>query len=128
VPHRPRTHVTIRATPVILAPAGAVEPPGLTSVSHGPLVDTRSPGSPDPDGPGGRHWNPLDSFYVALMSLTTVGYGEVHPLSRSGQIVASALMLTGAIAMLVGIGVVVDLIVELELTDYAGRGHPHRDR
>ena len=106
-----------------------MEPPGLASVGHGPLVDTRCPpGSPDPDGPGGRHWNPFYSFYVALMSLTTVGYGEVHPLSRSGQIVASALMLTGAIAVLVGIGVVVDLIVELELTDYAGRGHPHRDR
>ena len=41
---------------------------------------------------------------MALMSLTTVGYGEVHPLSRSGQIVASALVFTRAIAVLVGIG------------------------
>jgi voltage-gated potassium channel len=26
-------------------------------------------------------WSLFDSFYMALMTLTTVGYGEVHPLS-----------------------------------------------
>ena len=55
---------------------------------------------------------------MALLTLTTVGYGEVHPLSRAGQILASALMLTGVGAVFIGFGVVVDLIVRLELSDY----------
>ena len=66
-------------------------------------------------------WDLLDSFYMALLTLTTVGYGEVHPLSRAGQVVASALMLTGVGAVFVGFGVVVDLIVKLELSDYFGQ-------
>lgn len=66
-------------------------------------------------------WDLLDSLYMTLLTLTTVGYGEVHPLSRAGQVVASALMLTGVAAVFVGFGVVVDLIVKLEVSDYFGQ-------
>jgi voltage-gated potassium channel len=40
-------------------------------------------------------WNWWDSFYMVLISITTVGYGEVHPLSRPGQVFASCVILSG---------------------------------
>jgi len=66
-------------------------------------------------------WSPFDAFYMTLMTLTTVGYGEVHPLSLGGRIIASSLMLGGVAIVFVSIGVLVDVIVKLELADYFGR-------
>ena len=40
-------------------------------------------------------WPLFDSFYMALMTLTTVGYGEVRPLSFHGRLFASFLMVVG---------------------------------
>ena len=68
-----------------------------------------------------ENWSLFDSFYMTLMTLTTVGYGEVHPLSTAGRVVASAVMMAGVIAVFLSIGVLVDLIVNLELGDYFGR-------
>jgi len=71
-------------------------------------------------------WTFFDSFYMTLMTLTTVGYGEVHPLSLSGRIVAVALMMGGVVAVFVSIGVLVDLIIKLELADFFGRKRRQR--
>ena len=30
-------------------------------------------------------WNWLDAFYMTVITISTVGYGEIHPLSESGQ-------------------------------------------
>lgn len=40
----------------------------------------------------------LDAFYMTVITLTTVGFGEVTELSRSGQIFTIGLILTGVIA------------------------------
>lgn len=66
-------------------------------------------------------WSLFDSFYMTLMTLTTVGYGEVHPLSLYGRIVASMLMFAGVATVFVSIGVLVDQVVKLEMGDYFGR-------
>jgi voltage-gated potassium channel len=66
-------------------------------------------------------WSLFDGFYMTLMTLTTVGYGEVRPLSVSGRIVASALMMGGVVTVFISIGVLVDLIVKLEMADTFGR-------
>jgi voltage-gated potassium channel len=34
-------------------------------------------------------WPLFDSFYMALITLATVGYGEVHPLTFRGRLFAS---------------------------------------
>jgi voltage-gated potassium channel len=60
------------------------------------------------------------------MTLTTVGYGEVHPLSFSGRLIASALMLGGVAAVFISIGVLVDTIIKLELADPFGRKRRER--
>ena len=63
---------------------------------------------------------------MTLMTLTTVGYGEIHPLSFSGRIVAAVLMLGGVATVFISIGVLVDIIIKLELADYFGRKRRQR--
>src|SRR6185503_220234 len=71
-------------------------------------------------------WSLFEGFYMTLMTLTTVGYGEVHPLSFSGRLVAAALMLGGVAMVFIAIGVLVDIIIKLELADYFGRKRRQR--
>jgi len=40
-------------------------------------------------------WGFLDSLYMTLITLTTVGFGEVHKLSRTGQIFTIGLIVVG---------------------------------
>ncbi len=71
-------------------------------------------------------WPLFDSFYMTLMTLTTVGYGEIHPLSQSGRILASLLMLIGVTSVFVSIAILAETLLRLEMTDYFGRRR--RDR
>lgn len=40
-------------------------------------------------------WSFLDALYMTVISVTTVGYGEVHELSSAGRIVAMAVLFCG---------------------------------
>lgn len=40
-------------------------------------------------------WNFLDSFYMTLITISTIGYGEVHRLSQSGRLFTSLLIIFG---------------------------------
>lgn len=40
-------------------------------------------------------WDLLSSFYMVVITLSTVGYGEVHPLSQSGRMFAALLIMSG---------------------------------
>jgi voltage-gated potassium channel len=40
-------------------------------------------------------WNVWDAFYMTIISVTTVGYREVHDLSRAGQVFTSVLLVLG---------------------------------
>ena len=71
-------------------------------------------------------WPLFDSFYMTLMTLTTVGFGEVHPLSHAGRVFASFLMLAGVTTVFVSIAVLGETLLRLEMTDYFGR--KRRDR
>jgi len=39
-----------------------------------------------------EHWTWFDAFYMTLTTMTTIGYGEIHPLSHSGRIFNSFLI------------------------------------
>jgi voltage-gated potassium channel len=66
-------------------------------------------------------WPVFDAFYMAIMTLSTVGYGEVHPLSFEGRLFASFLMLVGVATVFVSFAVLGDALLRLELADYFGR-------
>ena len=40
-------------------------------------------------------WGPWDAFYMTVITVTTVGYGEVHPLSQAGRAFTVVILLTG---------------------------------
>jgi len=42
-----------------------------------------------------EHWSLSDSAYMVLITLATIGYGEVKPLSEAGRIFTSVLILIG---------------------------------
>jgi len=58
---------------------------------------------------------------MALITLTTVGYREVHPLSGNGRLFNSVFMMMGVTSIFISIGVLADTVLNLELGDYFGR-------
>jgi voltage-gated potassium channel len=40
-------------------------------------------------------WSAWDAFYMTIISLTTVGYREVHPMSRAGEAFTTVLLVGG---------------------------------
>ncbi len=60
----------------------------------------------------------FDAFYMTLITLTTVGYHEVHPLSQAGRAFNSALILFGVITLFLAIGGMTQTIIELELGEF----------
>ena len=62
-----------------------------------------------------EHYPVFDAFYMTLTTVTTVGYGEVHPLSLAGRIFNCFLILFGVVIMLLAIGAMTQTVIELEL-------------
>jgi voltage-gated potassium channel len=60
-------------------------------------------------------WSILDSLYAAAQTVTTVGYGDVTPATRSGRLFATAFMLAGVGVVLYALTVTVHAIVQSEL-------------
>ena len=68
---------------------------------------------------------PFDAFYMTLTTMTTVGYGEIHPLSRAGRVFNSFLIMFGVTTILIAIGTMTQTIIEVELGD---RLHQRRNK
>jgi voltage-gated potassium channel len=68
-----------------------------------------------------ERWNPFDSLYMTIITLTTVGYGEVHPLSKAGKFFTIILILSGVGAMLYALGSGAKTLIEGELREILGR-------
>ncbi|MBZ5575722.1 MAG: potassium channel protein [Acidobacteriia bacterium] len=61
------------------------------------------------------HYPPFDAFYMALTTMTTVGYGEIHPLNHAGRVFNSFLIVFGVTTMFIAIGAMTQTIIEQEL-------------
>ena len=64
-----------------------------------------------------EHWPVFDAFYMTLITMTTVGYAEVHPLTHAGRVFNSVLIVIGVSMIFVAIGVMTQTIVEMEFGD-----------
>lgn len=57
-------------------------------------------------------WNAWDAFYMTAITVTTVGYREVHELSRAGQVWTTIVLLTGVATLFYTASIVMALVVE----------------
>ena len=69
---------------------------------------------------------PFDAFYMTLITITTVGYTEVHPLSHAGRIFNSFVIFFGVTTMFFAIGAMTQSIIQLELGEYFGKRRHRR--
>ncbi|MGC8760884.1 MAG: potassium channel family protein [Bryobacteraceae bacterium] len=63
----------------------------------------------------------LDAIYMAVMTMTTVGYGEIHPLGRAGRLFNTFYIAISVSMMLMVIGIMTQTIFEAELRNVFGR-------
>jgi voltage-gated potassium channel len=68
-----------------------------------------------------EHYPVFDAFYMTLTTVTTVGYGELHTLSRAGRVFNSFLILFGVFIILLAIGAMTQTVIELELNQFFGK-------
>jgi voltage-gated potassium channel len=66
-------------------------------------------------------WSAFDALYMTVITLATVGYGEIHPLSTAGRIHTIALILIGFGVVAYGLSTVTAFLVEGQLTDILGK-------
>jgi voltage-gated potassium channel len=60
-------------------------------------------------------WTPWDALYMTVISVTTVGYREVHPLSRAGQLFTMLVLMVGVATVLYTFSFFMARIVEGDL-------------
>ena len=64
---------------------------------------------------------PFDAFYMTLITMTTVGYAEIHPLSHAGRVFNSFLIMFGVTTIFIAVGAMTQTIIELEFGDAIGK-------
>jgi voltage-gated potassium channel len=68
-----------------------------------------------------EHWSFFDSLYMTVITLTTVGYREVHPLSDEGTIFTIFLIVGGVGTVFYALSTGARVILEGELQQIFGR-------
>ena len=66
-------------------------------------------------------WTLIDAFYMTMLTITTVGYHEIHPLGTAGRIFTSVLVVTGLGVLLYTLTRVAQSVFEGELANVLGK-------
>jgi voltage-gated potassium channel len=72
-------------------------------------------------------WSPIDSFYMVIITISTVGYGEVHPQGVAGRLFSSVLIVVGVGTMLYGFGVFAETLADNAFGRYRRERQLQRD-
>jgi voltage-gated potassium channel len=72
-------------------------------------------------------WPWFDGFYMVITTFSTIGYQEVHPLSREGRIFNVGLIFAGVSLVFLGIGSLTQALLEFSLRSFFGRRKMERD-
>ena len=67
---------------------------------------------------GIEHWSVADALYMTVITVGTVGFREIHPLSRLGEAFTMVLILAGVAALGFALGQFVEFLLEGHLTGY----------
>jgi voltage-gated potassium channel len=71
-------------------------------------------------------WTFIDALFMTIITITTVGYAEVHPLSTAGQIFSTFLIVGGVSGALYVLSVIAAYIIEGHLGTTLGRRRMQR--
>ena len=72
-------------------------------------------------------WDLLDSFYMVIITISTVGYTEVHPQGTAGRVFTSGLIVFGVATMLYGFGVFAETLADNAFGRYRRERQLQRD-
>lgn len=82
-------------------------------------------------GSGGYYliegWSLFDGLYMTVITLATIGYGEVRPLTHEGRIFTIALILVGVILIGYVISTLTKALIENEIAAAFGRRKLYKD-
>ena len=68
-----------------------------------------------------ERWNLTDAIYMTIITITTVGFSEIHPLSELGRIFTIGLVFFGVAFFLYVAGSMVQFMVEGSIREIMGR-------
>jgi voltage-gated potassium channel len=74
-----------------------------------------------------ERWPWFDSFYMVVITLSTIGYQEVHPLSHNGQVFNVILITAGVALVFLMIGALTQALLEFELGKIFGKRRMERE-
>ncbi len=66
-------------------------------------------------------WNLFDSFYMTIITLSTVGFAEVHPLTGVGRLFTVALIIGGVGTVFYALSTIAKFMLEGEFEEIFGR-------
>ena len=72
-------------------------------------------------------WPWFDGFYMTLITMTTIGYGEVRPLTMAGRVFNAFLIVGAVIAGGFLVATATQAMLEFELGRYLGRRRMERE-
>jgi voltage-gated potassium channel len=68
-----------------------------------------------------EHMSVFDSFYMTLITISTVGFGEISPLSQPGRILTIFIIVCGISLLTYSLGQIAKIFIEGELGKLLGR-------
>ena len=68
-----------------------------------------------------EHMTVFDSFYMTLITISTVGFGEITPLSQAGRILTIIIIVSGISLLTYTLGQIAKIFIEGELGKLLGR-------
>ena len=72
-------------------------------------------------------WNWFDGFYMTLTTMTTIGYGEIHPLSHVGRVFNSILIVLAVFSGGFTIAMLSQALLQFEFGEALGRRRMERE-
>lgn len=67
-----------------------------------------------------EEWSAFEAFYMTVVTISTVGFGELHPLSETGRLFTAFLIVSGTGILAYTLGSLVQFMVEGKFRDIIG--------